>query len=94
MTLQKKYINYIQKISYCEYPIYKKLIGPEGGDALYNLESFNKIIRNLCQIGFKLDKEPFFENILKIIKRNSYQKLQEKSNINIDKSALLIGVNN
>jgi RNA-dependent RNA polymerase len=93
MTLQKRYIDDIQKMSYRECTIYKELTDPDGDEALYNLEPANKIIRNLCQTGFELDKEPFFKGILKILKRNGYQKLLEKSNINVDKSARLVGVN-
>jgi hypothetical protein len=80
-------------MSYRECTIYKELTDPDGDEALYNLEPANKIIRNLCQTGFELDKEPFFKGILKILKRNGYQKLLEKSNINVDKSARLVGVN-
>jgi RNA-dependent RNA polymerase len=92
MTLQKRYIVDIQKMSYRECTIYKELTDPEGNETKFNLEPANKIIRNLCQAGFELDTEPFFKGILKILKRNGYQKLLEKSNINVDKSARLVGV--
>lgn len=42
--------------------------------------------------GFNLDEEPFFRGVMQILKRNGYEKLKEKSNINVEKSARLIGV--
>lgn len=56
MTLQSNYVENIKRMSYRECTIYKELTDSDGADALSNLEPANKIIRNLCQSGFELDK--------------------------------------
>ena len=65
----------------------------EYDESIFGLDPANKIILNLIESGFDLDKEPFFRGVMQILKRNGYEKLKEKSNIAVKKSARLIGVN-
>lgn len=92
LSLQNDYIQDIQSLTYKECSIFKELVNDEHNENLFNLDPANKIIMNLIEAGFNLDEEPFFRGVMQILKRNGYEKLKEKSNINVAKSARLIGV--
>lgn len=92
LNLQNEYIKDIQSLTFKDCSIFKELANDEYNESLFNLDPANKIILNLMEAGFNLDEEPFFRGVMQILKRNGYEKLKEKSNINVPKSARLIGV--
>lgn len=92
IKLQNDYIKDIQNLTYKECSIFKEMVSDDHNEGLFNLDPASKIILNLMSSGFNLDEEPFFRGVMQILKRNGYEKLKEKSNINVPKSARLIGV--
>ena len=83
VNLQNNYIRDIQSLRYKECSIFKELVSDEHNENLFNLDPANKIILSLMESGFNLDEEPFFRGVMQILKRNGYEKLKEKSNINV-----------
>lgn len=69
-----------------------KYMGDDIHNDINNLEPATKTILSLLNAGFELEKEPFFRGVLETLKKNGYHQLKVKSNINVEKSARVIGI--
>lgn len=69
-----------------------KYMGDDIHNDINNLEPATKTILSLLNAGFELENEPFFRGVLETLKKNGYHQLKVKSNINVEKSARVIGI--
>ena len=91
MGLQDEHIKRISNMTFKDCSIFKHL-GSDLNNEVNNLESANKTILELLRAGFELEKEPFFRGVLETLKKNGYNQLKVKSNIQVEKSARIIGI--
>jgi RNA-dependent RNA polymerase len=91
MKRQQEHIERISNLSFKDCSIFKHMNEDLNTD-INNLEPANVTILHLLRAGFKLEEEPFFRGVLETMKKNGYHQLKIKSNIMIENSARIIGV--
>jgi RNA-dependent RNA polymerase len=91
MKRQQEHIERISNLSFKDCSIFKHMNEDLNTD-INNLEPANVTILHWLRAGFKLEEEPFFRGVLETMKKNGYHQLKIKSNIMIENSARIIGV--